>query len=190
MTKRGRDQAKRSTPDAPETSTSQGMSFSGKYEERRYVSELPDPDDLAKLENLHPGTVELILEQYQEQARHRREMERKVIEGNVRQQNRGPVYGVIWLSALWGAALTSSLQAATGAVSQRSLPLWPPLSLCLSGAGSCNMWREEEKTSRFRLPEIVDRPKPLSFPSPEHLELAVGKQRLETPKPRQLPFIR
>ena len=71
------------------------MSFSGKYEERRYVSELPDPNDLAKLENLHPGTVELILEQYQEQARHRRDMERKVIEGNVRQQNRGPIYGMI-----------------------------------------------------------------------------------------------
>ena len=95
MTKRGRDQAKRSAPDAPETSTAQGMSFSGKYEERRYVSELPDPNDLAKLENLHPGTVELILEQYQEQARHRRDMERKVIEGNVRQQNRGPIYGMI-----------------------------------------------------------------------------------------------
>ena len=71
------------------------MSFSGKYEERRYISELPDPDDLAKIESLREGAVDLILKQYQAQAEHRREIEKRVVEGNIRQQNRGPLYGMI-----------------------------------------------------------------------------------------------
>lgn len=38
-------------PEEPlEMNASRGVSFSGKYEERRYLSELPDPDDLAKIE--------------------------------------------------------------------------------------------------------------------------------------------
>lgn len=74
---------------------SRGVSFSGKYEERRYLSELPDPDDLAKIESLREGAVDLILGQYQAQAEHRREMEKRVVEGNIRQQDRGPLYGMI-----------------------------------------------------------------------------------------------
>ena len=95
MAKHGKARENQLTQRSPESDSSRGMSFSGKYEERRYISELPDPEDLAKLENLHEGAVELILQQYKEQAEHRRDMERKVVEGNIRQQNRGPVYGMI-----------------------------------------------------------------------------------------------
>ena len=78
------------------------MSFSGKYEERRYISELPDPEDLAKIESLRAGAVDIILKQYQAQAEHRREMEKRVVEGNIRQQNLGPVYGMILVLAALG----------------------------------------------------------------------------------------
>ena len=85
-----------------ENDSSRGMSFSGKYEERRYISELPDPDDLAKLEALNEGTVAIILRQYEAQAEHRRTMEAKVVGGNVQQQNRGPIYGMVLVLAAIG----------------------------------------------------------------------------------------
>lgn len=95
MARRGKQGQNALQKTSPEANSPQGMSFSGSYEERRYISELPDPEDLAKIEGLREGAVDLILEQYKEQAEHRRAMEKKVVEGNVRQQNRGPLYGML-----------------------------------------------------------------------------------------------
>jgi uncharacterized membrane protein len=57
--------------------------FSGTIERRTYHMDLPNPDDIAKLEALKQGSFDIILEQYQKQGNHRIEIEKKVIGGNV-----------------------------------------------------------------------------------------------------------
>ncbi len=68
-----------------ELPTSGGTSIHGTFEERRYISQLPNPNDVAKLELLHPGTARIVVTQFEKQSNHRMAMEDKVITGNVRQ---------------------------------------------------------------------------------------------------------
>lgn len=85
-----------------------GAGFYGEITRRQYISQLHDPDDVAKFEALFTGATEILFDEFQEQSKHRREIERLVVEGNVRQQNRGPIYGliIVVLAIVVGALLT------------------------------------------------------------------------------------
>ena len=67
--------------------------------------DLPDPDDVAKFEDLFPGATKVIFDQYQKQGDHRRSIERKVVDGNVTQQKWAPIYGSIIVLAALGAGV-------------------------------------------------------------------------------------
>ncbi len=67
--------------------------ISAEFKESRYLSQLPDPEDLAKLEELHSGTTGIILENFQEQAKHRRKLEEKVVSANTHVQTVGMYLG-------------------------------------------------------------------------------------------------
>jgi uncharacterized membrane protein len=79
--------------------TSNSMHVSGQFEERRYITNLPDPEDMAKLEFLFSGATKLVLEELQKQGEHRRKLESMVIKAGVSSQNRG-----LWWSGILGLA--------------------------------------------------------------------------------------
>jgi uncharacterized membrane protein len=69
--------------------TSNSMHVSGQFEERRYITNLPDPEDMAKLEVLLPGATKIVLEELQKQGDHRRNLETKVIQAGISAQSNG-----------------------------------------------------------------------------------------------------
>jgi uncharacterized membrane protein len=77
--------------------TGNSMHVSGQFEERRYITNLPDPEDMAKLEALFPGATKLVVEELQKQAEHRRQLELIVIKSGASAQSRG-----LWWSGLLG----------------------------------------------------------------------------------------
>ena len=58
-----------------------------------YQGPLPHPDMLAKFETLYPGASKLLFEQFQDQGKHRMEIEKKVIEANIRSARLGQWMG-------------------------------------------------------------------------------------------------
>jgi len=56
---------------------------------------LPQPEDLAKYDQVLPGAAERILKMAEEQSAHRRSLESKVIESDVRNSRRGSWFGFI-----------------------------------------------------------------------------------------------
>jgi uncharacterized membrane protein len=102
------------------TVTSQSVSFSGP---------LPHPAILEKYNEIIPGGAERILAMAEHQSAHREHLERTVVEGNVKSQARGTLYGfIICLVSIVGgfallfegknaqglAAIISSLAALAG----------------------------------------------------------------------------
>lgn len=57
--------------------------------ERTYVGPLPEPADLKAYDLVVPGSAERILTQFEEQGRHRRELEQTVVRGSERRGNLG-----------------------------------------------------------------------------------------------------
>jgi uncharacterized membrane protein len=89
----------------------------------RFSGPLPPPEELAKYEQILPGSANRIISMAEEQSSHRRDLEKTVIGANVRTQTWGLVSafiiamtaigGGIWLSAkgMSGAGLTSIITA-------------------------------------------------------------------------------
>jgi uncharacterized membrane protein len=58
-----------------------------------FTGPLPPPDMLRAYDDIHPGLAAKIVEQFEEQGRHRRDLEHRVVTGNVRAQDRGQWLG-------------------------------------------------------------------------------------------------
>ena len=111
MAKRGKGRQKQQQLDnRSRDNTSRELSLTGTYSEKRYVMDLPDPEDVAKFEQLYEGATEIIFEQYQKQGNHRRQMEAKVIEGNVAQQKWAPIIGLVIVLVAIGAGVFLTLR--------------------------------------------------------------------------------
>lgn len=110
MAKRGKARSKQQELDNRPRDNSRGFSVTGSYLEKRYVMDLPDPDDVAKFEQLFPGATEIIFEQYKKQGDHRRTMEERVINGNITQQKQAPIYGLLIVLIAIGAGVFLTVQ--------------------------------------------------------------------------------
>jgi len=74
----------------------------------RYSGPLPKPEDLAKYEQVLPGSADRIIRMAEQQATHRQSLEKVVVESNVAVQKWGLVCAfVIALSAIVGGILLS-----------------------------------------------------------------------------------
>ena len=105
MAKRGKARQQKQLDESSRGSEPRELSVTGSYLEKRYVIDLPDPDDVAKFEHLFPGATKVIFDQYQKQGDHRRSIEKKVVDGNVSQQKLAPIYGLIIVLAALGAGV-------------------------------------------------------------------------------------
>lgn len=68
---------------------------------------LPPASQFAEYERILPGSAERILKMAENQASHRQEMERKVIEANIRSEKRGQWFGLIATIFVLGAVCFS-----------------------------------------------------------------------------------
>ena len=64
---------------------------------QRYEGPLPHPDMLAKYDETCAGAADRIIGQFEEEARHRRDLEQRVVSGNVASQRAGQ-----WMAFLIG----------------------------------------------------------------------------------------
>ena len=71
------------------------------------VGPLPDPHELERYNAIIPNGADRIMKMAEEQSRHRMELERKVISGQLKQTDRGQNYGLI--IALVGLAISGLL---------------------------------------------------------------------------------
>jgi uncharacterized membrane protein len=65
------------------------------FEVREYSGPLPDPQFFRELAEIYPDAPRIILEDFQEQARHRREREKVVTDTNALLARRGQTYGFL-----------------------------------------------------------------------------------------------
>jgi uncharacterized membrane protein len=71
-----------------------------------YQGPLPHPDMLAKYETLYPGASKLLFDQFQEQGKHRMQLENRVIESNIKNSRLGQWMGFsICMVALLGGVI-------------------------------------------------------------------------------------
>lgn len=70
---------------------------------------LPDPKELAELDQVAPGTAKVVVDQFALQSDHRREIESIVVRGNDRRANRGQWMAfVIAMTAIGGGIYLSA----------------------------------------------------------------------------------
>jgi uncharacterized membrane protein len=85
-----------------------------------YQGPIPDPDSLARYEQIQPGFAERIMQMAETEAIHRRSNENKIIRGNVRMATMGIVFAflsvIIFAGIVIFAILEGSSVAALGAV--------------------------------------------------------------------------
>ncbi len=73
-----------------------------------YQGPMPHPDMLRKYEDLYPGAAKLLFDQFKTQSDHRIELEKKVIDGNIRSGRLGQWMGYsICMTALIGGGALS-----------------------------------------------------------------------------------
>lgn len=86
--------------------------------ERTYVGPLPEPTDLKAYDLVVPGAAERILTQFEEQGRHRRELERSVVGGSERRGNVGQWLAfVLLLAGIAGGCVVAAVgEAKAGGV--------------------------------------------------------------------------
>lgn len=58
-----------------------------------YRGPLPDPNTLAKYDQIVPNGAERIFKRFEEQSLHRMEIEKKVIQSNIEDSKRGQIFG-------------------------------------------------------------------------------------------------
>jgi uncharacterized membrane protein len=87
---------------------------------RAYQGPIPDPDSLARYDQINPGFAERIMRMAEEEAIHRRSNENKIIKGNTRMAMLGIVFAflsvIIFAGIVIFAILKGSSVAALGAV--------------------------------------------------------------------------
>ncbi|MDR3351042.1 MAG: DUF2335 domain-containing protein [Prevotellaceae bacterium] len=88
--------------------------------EQAYQGPIPDPDSLARYEQIQPGFAERIMRMAEEEAIHRRSNENKIIKGNVRMAMLGIVFAFLSVIVFAGIVIFAiregSSVAALGAV--------------------------------------------------------------------------
>jgi uncharacterized membrane protein len=73
-----------------------------------YVGPLPKPETLKQFDDIVPGAAERILTQFEEQSRHRRDLEQKVISNDIVLSQRGLTFAlVIGVIAIVGGIVTA-----------------------------------------------------------------------------------
>ena len=60
-----------------------------------YAGPIPDPETLARYEEILPGAAERILKMAEYQSAHRRKIEDEVIKSSIENSKRGQIFGVI-----------------------------------------------------------------------------------------------
>lgn len=151
MAKRGKAREKQLATQAPRdvkaypAPSERRGSFYGEFKQSQYISQLHDPDDVAKYEQLHPGATEILFEEFQKQSEHRRHIEKVVVEGNVKQQNRGPIYGlIIVVLALGVGTLLTVLGYSTAGVATLLGTLTVPLGVFITGKVTQQVERQKK----------------------------------------------
>jgi uncharacterized membrane protein len=99
----------RRLPAVPHTQVQKTV-FSAKFE-----GPLPTPDAFAGYENVLPGAAERILKMAESQADHRRDMERVIINSNIKKEKRGQSFAFL-------ALLATLLTAAACAYLEQPIP--------------------------------------------------------------------
>lgn len=61
----------------------------------QFSGPLPPPQLLAEYERIVPGSADRLIRQMEDQASHRRSIEKVVVDGNVDAQRCGPIYGAL-----------------------------------------------------------------------------------------------
>lgn len=61
--------------------------------ESTWMGPLPPPQVLSQFDQAHPGAAKIIIEAFQEQSRHRQELEKLAISSNIAKEKRGQHYG-------------------------------------------------------------------------------------------------
>lgn len=82
-----------------------------------FAGPLPPPDILGGYERIVPGSANRLIRLLEDEANHRRAMERAVVEGSLKEKSRGQFFGlVIGLVAIIAGAIVAALgQPAAGA---------------------------------------------------------------------------
>jgi uncharacterized membrane protein len=79
-----------------------------------YQGPIPDPDMLRDYNNIVENGAERIVKQFEEQSRHRRNIEKEVVEGQVSESKRGQIFAFIIGMTGLGFAFASALMGYKG----------------------------------------------------------------------------
>lgn len=86
----------------------QKTSLIGQSTTVRFSGPLPHPDNLSQYEKILPGSADRIIKMAEKQSEHRIEIEKSVINSNVKKSEKGLLYGlIIGVSAITSATLIS-----------------------------------------------------------------------------------
>ena len=64
-------------------------------QETRFSGPIPPPQDLKHYDDIVPGAAKIIIEMADRQAKHRQELEKKVINSDVKNSSKGLIFGLI-----------------------------------------------------------------------------------------------
>jgi len=86
------------------------------YTREEYEGEFPHPRHIEHYEHVVPGSGQMIFDQFQEQGKHRRAIEKQRVEGSERRSNRGQLLGfvLIFLIIVLGFVAVLNGQAVAG----------------------------------------------------------------------------
>jgi uncharacterized membrane protein len=85
-------------------------SMSVEYEERYHSGPLPSPDMLRDLEAIYPGAAKIIFSEFQAQGKHRRELEKEMVAGNIKLAANGQrIGGLIGITGILGSIVVTAM---------------------------------------------------------------------------------
>lgn len=84
--------------------------------ETLHIGPLPDPDTLAKYDEVVPGTARSIVEAFTSQGKHRQALERKIVEGSETRATRGQwlVFSLLLMCVAGGLGVAFALSPVAG----------------------------------------------------------------------------
>ena len=87
------------------------------YQSELFVGPLPHPEHLSEYERIAPGTAERIIRMAEDQAAHRRTLESKVVDSNVRLEARGQIlaFAIAMTALIGGIGLMAFDKSVSGA---------------------------------------------------------------------------
>lgn len=86
-----------------------------KYQADVFVGPIPPPSVLQEYENIRPGFADRIVTQFEEQGRHRRGIEKKIVNHNILSATVGQITGfLVFLAAIGGGAFLLYLDKPVG----------------------------------------------------------------------------